>query len=61
MACHCINLGLCNPSIIDTFGTKDAGETVNMPAIVNLMKINVRGDVCKQHLCLCVHVCEINT
>lgn len=39
-------LRLCNPLIIDTFRTKDAAKTVNMPATVNLMKINVKSDVC---------------
>lgn len=37
---------LCNPSVIDTFGTADAGEPVNMSAAVKPIKINVRGDAC---------------
>lgn len=54
MACHCKNLRLCDPLI--TFRTKDAGETVNMSAIVNQMKINVRRDMCV-HAVSCVPVC----
>lgn len=37
---------LCNPSVIDTFRTADAGEPVNMSAAVKPIKINVRGDAC---------------
>lgn len=39
-------LCLCNPSVIDTFRTADAGEPVNMSAAVKPIKINVRGDAC---------------
>lgn len=37
---------LCNPSVIDTFRTADAGEPVNVSAAVKPIKINVRGDAC---------------